>query len=205
MTYLIISNILLWIATISLVVLSLALLRQIGVIYERIAPAGALAMNSQIKAKDKAPVVEAKSLAGTNVSVGKPKAGKSQLLFFMSPECPVCKDYLPVALSVSKAEHNSVDLLLVSDGDLKHEEYVKQHKLPAEQYILSELVGKTYGVSKLPFAVLIDKNGIISSLGIVNSREHLESLFNAQEMNVSSIQEYLEAASDKDGALVKHA
>ena len=34
----------------------------------------------------------------------------------------------------------------------------------------------TFKVSKLPFAVLLDEAGIIRSKGLVNSREHLESL-----------------------------
>ena len=50
---------------------------------------------------------------------------------------------------------------------------------------------KTYGVSKLPYAVLIDEQGKIASMGIVNSREHLESLFEAKEHKVASIQEYM--------------
>ena len=58
-------------------------------------------------------------------------------------------------------------------------------------YVVSELLVKSYGVSKLPYAVLIDEQGKIASMGIVNSREHLESLFEAKEHKVASIQEYM--------------
>ena len=57
--------------------------------------------------------------------------------------------------------------------------------------MVSELLGKTYGVSKLPYAVLIDEQGNIASMGIINSREHLDSLFEAKERKVASIQEYM--------------
>jgi methylamine dehydrogenase accessory protein MauD len=50
----------------------------------------------------------------------------------------------------------------------------------------------TYGVAKLPYAVLIDEDGIVAAQGLVNTREHLESLFEAQRRGVASIQEYLE-------------
>ena len=63
--------------------------------------------------------------------------------------------------------------------------------LQAFPYVVSEILGKTYGVSKLPYAVLIDEQGKIASMGIVNSREHLESLFEAKEHKVASIQEYM--------------
>jgi methylamine dehydrogenase accessory protein MauD len=49
----------------------------------------------------------------------------------------------------------------------------------------------TYQVGKLPFAVLLDHDGIIRAKGLVNSREHLESLFEAKERGVASIQDYM--------------
>jgi len=45
--------------------------------------------------------------------------------------------------------------------------------------------------SVLTFAVLIDQQGNIASMGLVNSREHLESLFEAKERGVASLQDYL--------------
>ena len=67
-------------------------------------------------------------------------------------------------------------------------------------YALSEVVGRSYGVSKLPYGVLVNSEGRISSLGIVNSREHLESLFEAERMHVASIQEYLQQADEGSNA-----
>ena len=47
------------------------------------------------------------------------------------------------------------------------------------------------GVNKLPFAALINCDGVLRARGLVNNREHLESLLTADEMDVSSLQEYL--------------
>jgi len=41
------------------------------------------------------------------------------------------------------------------------------------------------------YAVLIDEAGKLASTGLVNTREHLESLFVAKETGVSSIQQFL--------------
>jgi methylamine dehydrogenase accessory protein MauD len=38
-----------------------------------------------------------------------------------------------------------------------------------------------YQVGKLPYAVLIDASGVIRAKGLVNTREHVESLFEAME------------------------
>jgi methylamine dehydrogenase accessory protein MauD len=49
----------------------------------------------------------------------------------------------------------------------------------------------TYGIGKLPYAVLVDHEGVLRAKGLVNSREHLESLLAAQEAGVASLQEFL--------------
>jgi hypothetical protein len=49
-----------------------------------------------------------------------------------------------------------------------------------------------FQVGRLPYAVLIDAGGVIRAKGLVNTREHIESLFEAMERGVESVQEYLE-------------
>jgi len=190
---LIVSNILLWIAVVVLGLVVFALTRQIGVLYERVAPAGALMVNKQLEVGMDAPKVAAATLlAGTIEIGGVPATGRSQLLFFLSPDCPVCKSLLPVIKSAHSSEKDWLDLVLASDGEEQpHTAYVKEQKLEDFPYVVSEIVGRTYGVGKLPYAVLIDEKGKIASMGIVNSREHLESLFEAKEHQVASIQEYM--------------
>ena len=52
----------------------------------------------------------------------------------------------------------------------------------------------TYRVSRLPYGILVDAQGIVRAKGLVNSREHLDSLLNAHDMGAASIQQYLGAA-----------
>ena len=54
---LMVSNVLLWIAVLVLLVAVIALSRQIGILYERVAPMGALVMDTGPKAGDLAPAV----------------------------------------------------------------------------------------------------------------------------------------------------
>ena len=193
MDWLFASNVALWIGFIVLAVMNLALARQIGVLYERIAPAGALMMNRVLKVGGDAPRLTVPTLSGGTEEVGNPLDGKSQLLFFVSPDCPVCNELTPVFKSAAKAESGWLRAVLASDGNEQdHGAYVESRGLQDYPYLLSEILGKTYGVSKLPYAVLIDERGKIASMGLVNSREHLESLFEAKEHNVASIQEYMD-------------
>ena len=181
------SMIVLWIVVITLVVVVLALARQVGVLYERVAPAGALMVNQQLKPGDRAPQMEVLTIDNSKISIGLP----NQLLFFLAPDCPICKTLLPILKTLQKSEKD-IDFVLVSDGDDDHEKFVSEQGLNDFPYTITETVGRSFGVGKLPYGVLTDENGVISSLGIVNSREHLESLFEAKKLGVASIQEYLE-------------
>lgn len=175
-----------------LVVYSLA--RQIGVLYERIAPAGALAVNRQVRAGESAPKLMVKTLRDDTLHIGADIAkGRAQLLFFLSPDCPVCKQLLLPLKSAAKAEKDWLDVILASDGkDLStHQDFIAREGLESYPYVLSEILGKSFGVSKLPYGVLIDDQGVIASLGIINSREHLDSLFEAKALGVPDIQSYM--------------
>lgn len=187
-----VSQVLLWLAVIVLTVLVLALARQVGVLHERIAPAGALAMNSVLKAGETSPLLVEKALDGRKVEIGK-TGEKSTLVFFLSPDCPICKTLLPALKSALHAESSWLEGVLASDGSLPeiHKDFIKHYELEDWPYVVSQNLGQRFGVSKLPYAALIDEKGIVRSLGMVNSREHLESLFVAKETGIASIQEYM--------------
>lgn len=189
-TTLIVSQILLAVLVLGLGVMCLALARQIGVLHERIAPAGALAVNQRLRTGDAAPTMTLTALDGRTITVG--ERGASELYFFLSPDCPVCKTLLPIVRSIAAAERDWLKVVLASDGGdtQRHREFQQREKLDEFPYVLSEHLGRSFGVGKLPYAVLVDGEGKIASLGIVNSREHFESLFEAKERGVASLQEY---------------
>jgi len=186
-----ISNALLWVLMLAVIVALWALARQIGVLYERIAPMGALITDSGPKLGEAAPKFELPALNGAMVAIGGERP-KSQLLFFLSPTCPVCKKLLPVLKSASHAERDWLDVVLASDGEAtQHLAFYGDARLTEFPYVLSADLGMTYRVSRLPYAVLMDERGMIRAKGMINTREHLESLFNAKELGVGSVQDYL--------------
>lgn len=205
MSFLVVTNIVLWLAVIVLSVVVYALTRQVGVLFERVAPAGALAMNQQLEVGQSAPSLSLQTLKGDLVEVGGKRASKkSQLVFFASPDCPVCKTLMPALKSSASHEQDWVELVLASDGDNQdHQGYVAQYGLGDFPYVVSELLGKQFGVSKLPYAVLIDEAGTVASMGIVNSREHLDSLFEAKERKVASIQDYMNQKNSPNEVVLK--
>ncbi|HBP13810.1 MAG TPA: methylamine dehydrogenase accessory protein MauD [Gammaproteobacteria bacterium] len=185
------SNTLLWVLVLALTVMVLALARQIGVLNDRVAPAGALTPTGGPKIGETTNAVHVRDLRGTDVTIGGEGKDLTTLLMFVSPTCPVCKTLVPTAMSLAKYE--GFHLLFASDGDSidAHRSYIKDMGIDEDRYVLSEALGMEYRVSKLPFAVLIDSDGTLASLGLVNTREHLESLVEAMRTGVATIQEYV--------------
>ena len=190
---LMISNVLLWIAVLAALVGLFALARQIGVLYERVAPMGALMMDTGPKVGEASPVFDLPALVGnTRVSIGRP-ADKSTLLFFLSPTCPVCKKLLPILRSVNRTEQDWLRVVLTSDGEQpEHLAFYEKADLKEFPYLLSSEPGIAYRVAKLPYAVLLNEHGRVVAKGLVNSREQLESLFTAKEMGVASVQDFID-------------
>ena len=189
---LVVSNVFLWVVVLTLVVVVLALARQIGILYERVAPMGALMMDSGPKVGDPALQIELPSLTGGVAKLGAP-ASRSTLVFFLSPTCPVCKKLLPILQSVQQAESSWLSVVLASDGDTtEHVGFIERAGLQSFPYVVSAQLGMHYRVSKLPYALLTDERGQIAAKGLVNSREQLESLFAARELGVASVQAYLD-------------
>lgn len=191
-TSLIISNMLLWVLVILLLLAVYALARQIGVLHERVAPVGALMPTEGPKIGETIEPMDVQLLDGSNFRIGGENVHRT-LIYFLSPTCPICKSLLPIVLSMAAHESERLRVVFASDGDNtdSHIAYVKEHDLTEYPYVISQPLGMRMGVNKLPFAVLLNEQGVLRGRGLVNNREHLESLLQADEMNVSSLQEYL--------------
>lgn len=186
---LVISNVVLWGVVLALLVAVIALARQVGILYERVAPMGALTLDAGPAVGAAAPALTLRALDGRAVELGLPSRA-STLLFFLSPTCPVCKKLLPILRSIRDAEGKWLDIVLASDGDLaEHRAFVARQGLADFPYVLSRDLGMAFRVGKLPYAVLVDEAGHVRAKGLVNSREQIESLFNASELGVGSVQE----------------
>lgn len=190
-----ISYLILWALVIFLSLLVFALARQVGVLHERVAPAGALMPTNGPKVGEMTDVMSVSDLRGDAVAIGgADSAGLATLILFISPTCPVCKSLVPVARSLVSYEGRRMRLVFASDGDKidQHVAYVSDLDIKDYPYLVSQALGLAYAVSKLPFAVLIGSDGTLRSKGLVNSREHLESMVESMDSGVASLQDYVE-------------
>ncbi|MEQ8263965.1 methylamine dehydrogenase [Pseudohaliea sp.] len=190
----IVAIVVLYIAVIALAIAVVALGRQIGVLLERVAPAGALMTGKSLNPGETAPEMDLYTLQGDVVHVGGVREDqRSSLVFFLSPSCPMCDVLAPAVRSLAHDERAWLDVILASDGDeADHEGYVQRKKLSDLPYVVSRELGLRFRVGQLPHAVLVSSDGTVAAAGLINSREHLDSLIEAKQRGVASLQEYLE-------------
>lgn len=196
---LLVSNIVLWVLVVVLALVVLALARQVGILHERVAPAGALQPTEGPKVGELTEAMQLEDLNGNPVTIGGVDAGgRATFVLFISPTCPVCKSLVPTAKSLAKKESARMRLLFASDGDKReqHLAYAQDLQLDDYPYVLSQEFGMAYHVSKLPFALLIGADGSLHSKGLVNTREHLESLVEAMDSGIATLQDYVSLVAD---------
>ncbi|MBN7797592.1 methylamine dehydrogenase accessory protein MauD [Parahaliea mediterranea] len=189
----IVAVVLQWVLLLGLALVNLAIIRQVGVIHQRIAPAGALMLGSGMGQGEKSPELELLTTDGESLRVGAPDSGgRSTLIMFVSPDCPVCERLIPAIKALGAAEERWLRVLFAGDGSQRDYESLRREKrLQQYSFVLSPELGMRFQVGKLPYGVLLDEHGVLVAQGLTNSREHIESLLEAKRRGVASIQEYL--------------
>ncbi len=187
-----------WIVIVCLALTLLGVARQVGVLHRRLGPAGALMTSKGAKVGDKSPKFQLKSLDDNTVDIGFPNNfRKSTLIAFVAPDCPVCSSLIPIYRSIASSEGNKLNLIFASDqASSGHEAYRENKGIEDFPYVLSTELGMAFEIGKLPYAVLLDENGVVRGQGLVNSREHIESLFEAKRLEMASIQDFFELKAE---------
>jgi methylamine dehydrogenase accessory protein MauD len=180
---------LLWVVVLVLIGIVFALARQVGVLLERVQPVGAMISDNGPEIGSRVPAMTLPNLNGAPLALGNGSGARSQLVFFLSTTCPICKALIPALRSAARSEADWLDVVLASDGNPQvHRDMIAREGLGDFPYTLSSELGMTFKVAKLPFAVLIDGKGEVRAKGLVNNREQLESLFHASELGRPSLQ-----------------
>src|SRR5271170_5920480 len=137
MTALTMSVTMLWVSLIATIVILLALARQVGILFERIAPMGALTIDHGPQAGEPAPQLLLRTLDGDLVKIGHP-ADRSTLIFFLSPTCPICRKLVPIVKSIANEDRARLQVIFASDGEsAKQIQYRNELRLSQFPYVLS--------------------------------------------------------------------
>lgn len=167
------------------------LVRNLRYLHAKLPAAGALMLSGGPRVGSPAPQLSLQPLSGKLIAIGG-AAPKASLLFFFSPSCPVSKAMMPVVKSFGAEHAATMDTFFATDGEEQgHGRVVEGNAIRPDAYIVSEQLGMAFGIGRVPQAVLIGKDGTIVARGLINTREHLESLLNASASQIESLQEHL--------------
>jgi methylamine dehydrogenase accessory protein MauD len=161
------SYVALWVLVAALALLVLALARQIGTLHLRLAPRGALELDEEGPPLEEAPQrIDGRDADGRPVTIGGP--GEAQLLLFVSPACSTCRDVLP-SLPVAARAGRMRPVAIADDDDL--DGYPR-----AVPVVAGPDIARAYDIPGTPYAVVLDRLGVVRAKGTVNTLEQLEGL-----------------------------
>lgn len=168
-----VSYVVLWVLVIALALLALALARQIGTLHLRLGPRGALELDEEGPPLGEAPEpMDARDIDGRSVAVGGP--GEPQLLLFVSPGCPVCREVLPSVPVAARAGGLMASVITDANEPTTLETY---GSADLETPILSgPHIARRYRIPGTPYAVVLDGIGVTRAKGTVNNLEQMEGL-----------------------------
>ncbi|MBB2205357.1 thioredoxin domain-containing protein [Gluconacetobacter takamatsuzukensis] len=182
-----------WLLLLALAPVLVLLFRRMRYLFAKVAPVGALMTSGGPPPGQVLPPRPVRALDGTALTVGGTQpAGTRTLLLFVSGTCPISRKMLPIAQDFVRREAIAL-LCLGDDTDAMQHELVARFGLAPARFVNDPEIGRELGIDKLPFALLLDASGRIVAKGLVNNREHLESLVVAGETGHVSVQSYLDA------------
>src|SRR6516162_3987503 len=172
--FLLVSNIILWLASGFLGFLLLGTLRSLGLLSWRLEQLEATTPKrlgrDGLKPGKRAPDFTLPSATGKEISLHD-FAGRKVLLVFTQSGCSPCKTIVPELNRLGPVEQ----VLVINNGD--GDSTRKWSAAVGARFpVLAQdkfSISKRYEVFATPFAFLIDAKGVIVSKGIINNRQHI--------------------------------
>lgn len=192
------SYICLWILVGFLLLATFALARQVGLLLRRLPATGARMTEAGPDVGDQIPALNVEDLDGRLLSL-RSNDRRRTLLAFVSPTCDVCREITPALRALSRTEQRNVQVIVISlaGGEAINRRFREDHHLTSLPFVVAPELREKLRVNSHPYAILADPQGIVRAKGLVNNREHLDSLFRAEELGYPSV-EGLHGLADTD-------
>lgn len=175
-----VSYIALWALVLLLMLICLALARQIGLIHRRLLPFPAKATPEGPAVGEQLKPIVVEGIGNQSVIVGG-ETSQPRMYVFVGANCPACDELAPSVRSISKSDAEEIQLVLVSVGGTSDDNrrFVERNRLSTLPYVVAPEVVSAYGIVGTPFAIVADERGVVRAKGVANHLEHLESLLAA--------------------------
>src|SRR5690606_17789838 len=184
-TFLLYSNLLLWIVQLLVLFCLFFLFRQFGEVYLKSADA---ISRDGIPIGDSIPEFVGEDLKTTRVVTYKELEGKPTVMAFISPNCGACKDLIPEWNQCCIKYQKRLNFVLMGVGDRKKlEEFVRGREILGK--ILWDRRNRflrDFRVRVTPFAFVLDEKGVVGGKGLCNGKKYIEGLLEELEKHSSN-------------------
>jgi methylamine dehydrogenase accessory protein MauD len=198
-TVLLISHVLLWVVVLVQVVLTLALARLVGRMLSRqFAGGGARVIDP---GPDLGAVVEgweATDLLGRPFPFRLPRR-RGLFLLYVSPHCSVCAGLVPAARRFFKeiaGQAEGVWVLVLGSREAQIA-YARENGLTDQPVLAEGDLPPAWRLGGAPFGLWVDAAGRVKAKGMVDRREHLESLRHAAETGYPTFERYVSDVAER--------
>ncbi|MDA1077341.1 MAG: hypothetical protein O3A63_21730 [Proteobacteria bacterium] len=161
-----------WVVILGLVVLSV--MRQIGVLHERSAPAGdLLGVTLTANKTEGLPDISILRLDGERIK-SETLTQHTLILLFVAPECQVCKPLVRVFgkwIEKLAHTHNAVGYFVTSAAAATAKDYAQKHDQPFEHWLISERLGLELNARQTPWLVVMREGRLQISQKIANQMQ----------------------------------
>ncbi|MCG8420078.1 MAG: hypothetical protein MJE77_19285 [Proteobacteria bacterium] len=132
---------------------------------------------------------EGTDLNGQTVVLEFPRR-RDLFLFFLSPHCTVCTELMPAARSfIREISDRAETMTVMTHGSRQlQREYSTAHQLNEYHVLQEEELPEGWYVGGAPFGIWVERTGKVLAKGMVDRREHLESLKNAADLGLPTMQ-----------------
>ena len=176
------SYIVLWLLVVVLSFVVVALARQIGTLHLRLGPRGALEMDDEGPTLEEAPPpFDLPDIENQPVAIGGP--GRAQLLLFVSPGCHLCEAVLPSLAAVSEA--GDLTPVVVTDADAHENKSAYGNRRLRVPVVPAAKLARAYRIPGTPYAVILDKLGVVRAKGAINNLEQMEGLVDTARRRIT--------------------
>jgi methylamine dehydrogenase accessory protein MauD len=150
--------------------------RLLGLLHQRLGPAGARPLADGPALGAKLDRLDARRLDGSPWSADFP-AETGMILVFISPQCQTCNALMPHVQDFVRTQPD-VPLTLVStiDDAAMNRAYIAYRRLEDLPYILGEKMSAGLDIEGTPYALYVSQDGLVLGKGIVNTFENLMGL-----------------------------
>jgi methylamine dehydrogenase accessory protein MauD len=158
----------------------LAFARELGTVLVRLGPAVPRVLNEGPSTGTRVQELEVRGIRGDVHTIGATE-GKWKVLMFVAPACPSCVEVAPALKTFASQYRDRARVYAISSGAPSPSDFDYASALgPGVVFARDARVAADLHIPGTPYALLLDENNVVVSLGVTNNLEQLEALFAVQ-------------------------